>query len=135
MDNYALTTKQMTLSKEFNDDSKIVGEQTAKFLSLVYPAYLVNHSDIESLLDTNSTLRLESMTFFRIASCTEDNVEKIFEIINERFEKLFTALHSIDVPIAYGLVSNDGFTNLVLGVYRSKDVAILKSIHRVCYLE
>lgn len=128
MDNNELIKKQEALLQEFNNDSKIVGEQTAEFLRLVYPSYLVNQSDIESLMDTNSTLRLQSMTFFRIASCTADNVEKVFENVNERFEKLFTALYSIDIPIAYGLVSSEGITNLVIGVYQSKDVESLKTI-------
>lgn len=128
MDNNELIKKQEALLKEFNDDSKIVGEQTAEFLRLVYPSYLVNQSDLESLMDSNSTLRLQSMTFFRIASCTADNVEKVFENVNERFERLFTALYSIDIPIAYGIVSSDGITNLVIGVYQSKDVESVKTI-------
>lgn len=128
MDNNELIKKQEALLKEFNDDSKIVGEQTAEFLRLVYPSYLVNQSNLESLMDSNSTLRLQSMTFFRIASCTADNVEKVFENVNERFERLFTALYSIDIPIAYGIVSNDGITNLVIGVYQSKDVESVKTI-------
>lgn len=128
MENNELIMKQKSLLKEFNNDSKIVGEQTANFLRLVYPSYLVNKSNLESLMDSNSALRLQSMTFFRIASCTADNVEKVFENINERFEKLFTALYSIDIPIAYGLISSNDVTNLVIGVYQSKDVESLKVI-------
>ena len=128
MENNELIKKQEAILKEFNDDSKIVGEQTAEFLRLVYPSYLVDQSDIESFMDTNSTLRLQSMTFFRIGSCTADNVEKVFENVNERFEKLFTALYSINIPVAYGLVSSGGVTNLVIGVYQSKDVESLKAI-------
>lgn len=128
MDNNELIQKQEALLKEFNSDSKIVGEQTAEFLRIVYPSYLVDRSDIEALMDINSTLRLQSMTFFRIASCTADNAEKVFENVNEHFEKLFTALYSIDIPIAYGLISNGDVTNLVIGVYQSKDVKSLKTI-------
>ena len=89
MDNTELTLKQETLLREFNEDSRIVGEQTTEFLRLVYPSYLVDHSRIESLLESDSSVKLQSMTFLRIASCTADNVEKVFENINERFEKLF----------------------------------------------
>ena len=68
------------------------------------------------------------MTFFRIGSCTADNIDKVFENVNERFEKLLTALYSIDIPIAYGIVSRDGVTNLVLSVYSSSDVESVKTI-------
>lgn len=129
MVNAELTLQQKKARlEEFNMDSKVVGDQTAKFLKLVYPSYLVDKQDIEPLMDQDSSLRLESMTFFRISSCTADNVEKVFENVNKRFEKLFTALYSIDIPVAYGVVSRDGVTNLVLGVYSSEDVEPVKSI-------
>lgn len=128
MANAELTPQQKSHLEEFNLDSKIVGDQTAKFLKLVYPSYLVNKDDVESLLDKDSTSHLQGMTFFRIRSCTADNVDKVFENVNKRFEKLFTALYSIDVPIAYGVMSRDGVTNLVLGVYSSKDVEPVKAI-------
>ena len=123
-----LTPKQDEFIKEFNQDSQIIGEQTAKFLSLVYPSYLVDKEDLGTLLEKDSTLRLQSMTFFRIGSCTADNVDKVFDNVNERFEKLLTALYSIDIPIAYGIVSRNGITNLVLGVYSSNDVESVKTI-------
>lgn len=128
MANTELTPQQKAHLEEFNVDSKVVGDQTAKFLELVYPSYLVNQQDVESLMDKDSTLRLAGMTFFRISSCTADNVDKVFENVNKRFEKLFTALYSIDVPVAYGVVSRDGMTNLVLGVYSSEDVEPVKAI-------
>jgi hypothetical protein len=79
-------------------------------------------------MDKESAIRIESMTFFRISSCTADNVEKVFENVNERFEKLYTALYSINVPVAYGLVSRSGITNLVLGVYNRSDVECVRTI-------
>lgn len=123
-----LIAKQEEIIKEFNQDSQIIGEQTAKFLSLVYPAYLVDKENLATLLEKDSTLRLQGMTFFRIGSCTADNVDKVFDNVNERFEKLLTALYSIDIPIAYGIVSRKGITNLVLGVYSSNDVESVKTI-------
>lgn len=123
-----LTAKQEKIIKEFNQDSQIIGEQTAKFLSLVYPSYLVDKENIGTLLEKDSTLRLQSMTFFRIGSCTADNVDKVFDNVNEQFEKLLTALYSIDISIAYGIVSRNGITNLVLGVYSRNDVEVVKTI-------
>lgn len=123
-----LTANQKAFIKAFNADSQIIGEQTEKLLKLVYPSYLIDKTDLEPLLEKDSTLRLQSMTFFRIGSCTADNVDKVFENVNERFEKLLTALYSINIPIAYGIVSRDGVTNLVLGVYSSSDVESVKTI-------
>ena len=123
-----LTAKQDDLIKEFNQDSQIIGEQTAKFLSLVYPSYLVDKENLETFLEKDSTLRLQSMTFFRIDSCTVDKVDKVFKSVNERFEKLLIALYSIEIPIAYGIISRDGVTNLVLGVYSSNVVESVKTI-------
>lgn len=122
MNNGGLKERQEEILQEFNNDSRIVGEQTAEFLRLVYPSYLVDHEDIETLLDKSGSSHLQSMTFFRIGNCTADNVEKVFESVSERFQKLFTALYSINIPIAYGLISRDGITNLVIGIYRSDDV-------------
>lgn len=123
-----LMEQQEELDKEFQEDSKVIGNEVYGFLSLVYPAYLVDQSDIERHLDPDSSAQLESMTFFRIGSCTADNVEKGFENVNERFEKLFTAFYSIKIPIAYGLISSDGKTSLVIGVYNRTDVESVKVI-------
>ena len=123
-----LTYNQDTFIKEFNSDSQIIGEQTERFLKLVYPSYLVDKSNLEPLLDKNSNDKLQSITFFRIGSCTTDNADKVFESVNERFEKLLTALHSINIPIAYGIVSRNGVTNLVLGVLSKNDVDSVKTI-------
>ena len=128
MSNTDLSEIQNNLLKEFTTDSNIIGIQTNEFLSLVYPSYLVDRDNIESLLDKESTVRIQSMTFFRISSCTADNVEKVFDNVNERFEKLFTALYSINIPIAYGIVSQDGITNLIIGIYNSSDVECVITI-------
>ena len=60
------------------------------------------------------------MRFFRLNSCTTEQVDDLAAYLNEKMDKLFTAIHSLGVPIAYGIVSYKGQTNLVLGV-ESKD--------------
>lgn len=128
MNKVDLTKEQLDLMQEFNNDSRIVGEQTAEYLRLVYPSYLVDRNDIEKYLDNGSTDRLQSMTFFRVSSCTADNVDKVFEDVCERFQKLFAALYAINIPVAYGVQSIDGVTNLIVGIYRSSDVESVKSV-------
>lgn len=127
MNDKELGTQQNSI-KDFDCDSAVIGKQTEEFLRLVYPAYLVDRDNLDPLLDGESTLQLDGMTYFRISCCTADTVEKVFEVMNEKFEKLFTALHSIGVSISYGLVSRNGVTNLVLGVYSSGDVDSVKKI-------
>ena len=128
VENNELIERQEMLLQEFKNDSNVIGEQTEQYLRLVYPSYLVDKDNIESQMDSQSTHRLQSMTFYRIVSCTADNVEKVFESVNQRFEKLFTALYSINVPAAYGLVSRDGITNVVIGIYKSGDVETVRAI-------
>lgn len=115
-------------NSEFNDDSSVLGQQTDRFLRLIYPSYLIDNSSINNYIENDSSSLLDSMTFFRISSCTIENTEDIFESVNQKFEKLFTALHSINIPIGYGIISRNGITNLVLGVYKSADIKTIKSI-------
>lgn len=114
---------------EFNNDTHIVGEQTDRFLRLIYPGYLLDvNTSLDEHLEKDSSLLLDSMTYFRIARCTVENTEDLFESVNAKIVKLLTALHSINIPVAYGIVSRDGVTNLVFGVYYSADVPAVKSI-------
>ncbi|EGR1558521.1 DUF87 domain-containing protein [Vibrio parahaemolyticus] len=128
MNKNELSVQQDITIKEFSNDTCVIGKQTEEFLHLVYPAYLVDSYNVEQHLDSDSTLQLDGMTYFRISSCSVETVDKAFEVINEKIEKLFTALHSIGVSIAYGLVSRNGVTNLVLGIYSCRDVETVKSI-------
>ncbi|MBY3787650.1 hypothetical protein HPQ32_04225 [Photobacterium carnosum] len=128
MNNKDLTTQQDIDLKNFANDTNLIGEQTEEFLHLIYPAYLVDSNNTDQYLDNNSTSQLDGMTYFRISSCSVETVDKAFEVINEKIEKLFTALHSIGVSISYGLISRNGVTNLVLGIYSYKDVESVKSI-------
>ena len=52
MSNTDLSEIQNNLLKEFTTDSNIIGIQTNEFLSLVYPSYLVDRDNIESLLES-----------------------------------------------------------------------------------
>lgn len=126
----ALTPRDGDFVTEFRMDSQVVGEQTERFLDLVYPSYRVNGQNLESYLDPSGDVRLAGMTFFHIRSCSADrsDADKDFRDIHTRFEKLFTALHAIRVPVAYGVVSRNGVTRLVLGVYADTDVQPVKAI-------
>ena len=128
MENINISAEQQAALDEFRSDSRIIGVQTEHYLRLVYPAYLVDPANIEDLLDQDSSIQLDGMTFYRICSCAVGSADKLFETINTKVEKLFTALHSIGVSVAYGLVSQGGQTNLVLGVYSKNDVQSVENI-------
>ncbi len=117
------------VKQEFDSDTQVIGEQTDRFLQIVYPGYLVDsNTSLDKYLENDSSLLLDSMTFLRIARCTVENTDDLFESINTKMEKLFTALHSIDVSVGYGIVSRNGVTNLVLCVYSSSEVLVVKRI-------
>ena len=119
------------IKQKFNNDSRIIGEQTDCYLDLVYPSYLVDGAkSLDHLLENDSSLLLDSMTFFRVARCSVEDAEDLFESVNDKIEKLLTALHSIDVPVGYGVISRNGVTNLVLCIYSSKDVSLVKKVVR-----
>ena len=67
------------------------------------------------------------MRFFKLNSCTTEQVDDLALYLNEKMEKLFTAIHSLGVPVAYGIVSYKGQTNLVLGVKSKEAQEIVES--------
>ena len=111
---YPPLKREEAIREAFKQDSEIIGVQTEEFLRLVYPSYLVDVESIEALLLEENCTLWQSMIFFRICSCTVDNADQIFAHVNERFEKLFTALCAISIPVTYGIVSRGGVTQLVL---------------------
>lgn len=118
------------LEAQFNHDTKIVAEQSAHFINEIHPAYLYNtKQDILALSYESSDELLDAFTFFRIISCTTDEVDDIFNFLNEKMNKFYTALYSIGKPIVYGIVSYSGIMNLIVGLYDSGNNAkLLKSI-------
>lgn len=117
------------IKQEFDNDTQTIGKQTDKFLEIVYPGYLLDSKkSIDAYIDNDSSLLIESMTFLRIRSCSVENTDDLFASMNNKMEKLFTALHAIDISVGYGIVSRSGVTNLVLCIYSSKDVLAVKSI-------
>lgn len=118
------------LEEQFKQDTKIVAEQSAQFVKELHPAYLHNtKQDIIGLSYDGSDELLDAFTFFRIISCTTDEVDDMFEFLNEKMDKFYTALYSVGKPVVYGIVSYGGTMNLIVGLYDSgNDAKLLKSI-------
>lgn len=110
----------LKLKKEFENDINILGEQADLLVRSTSPYLAITNNSVKKCLNDNSAQDLEGMRFFRLNSCTTEQVDDLAGYLNEKMEKLFTAIHLLDVPIVYGIISYEGQTNLVLGV-ESKD--------------
>lgn len=121
MNNEPSLNLQDISSSNFEEDSLLIGKSVTRFLETVYPSYLLDRNNLDKFIEKNSLDRLNAIKFFKIASYTFDNSTNDIENISEKFEKLFSALYSIRIPIVYGVISQNGQTNLVLGVEKSKD--------------
>lgn len=112
--------------RQFDEDTTIVAEQSSMFVKTIHPAYLCNTKEqILGYSYQDSDMLLDAFTFFRIVSCTTEEVEDMFEYLNKKMNKFYTALYSIGKPVVYGIVSYQGTTNIIIGVYDSNDDAIV----------
>lgn len=118
------------LKAQFEQDTAIVAEQSALFVKNIHPAYLYNtKKEIMELSYEDSDDLLDAFTFFRIVSCTTDEVDDMFEFLNGKMNKFYTALYSVGKPVVYGIVSYQGTMCIVVGLYDSdNDANMLKSI-------
>lgn len=109
--------------KRFEQDTAIIVEQTNRFVATMHPAYLVSEAQVLDLTYENSAELLEAFTFFRIKSCSSENADALSEYLSGKMTKFYTAVHSLNKAIVYGVISFEGKTNLVIGVYTEKDEA------------
>ena len=119
--------KALQLKEEFENDTAVLGEQAGLLVQSISPYLAVNENSIRECLDNDSAKIIEGMRFFRLNSCTTEQVDDLAAYMNEKMDKLFTAIHSLGVPVAYGIVSYQGQTNLVLGVESKDAQEILES--------
>lgn len=121
---------QAVLKAQFEQDTAIVAEQSELFLKNIHPSYLYNtKKEIMDLSYTDSDALLDAFTFFRIVSCTTDEVDDMYEFLNGKMDKFYTALYSVGKPVLYGIVSYQGTMNIVVGLYDlDNDAKLLKSI-------
>lgn len=106
------------MDEQFKEDTAIIADQVDRYVKVMNPGYLVDANNFDSLIEQDSGSFLNFMAFYRIASCTVEKSDDLFRVINNKMEKLMAALHSIDVPIGFGVISRNGITNLVFGIDR-----------------
>ena len=83
-----------------------MAKQAAEFIEEIHPARLLQtKQEIMDLSYAKSDELLDSFAFFRIVSCTTDEVDDMFDFLNEKMDKFYTALYAVGKPVVYGIVS------------------------------
>lgn len=106
----------------------VLSKQAENFVQSVAPYLQVNNTSIKNYVADNSSEIIQGMRFFRLKSCTTEEVEDLALYLNEKMEKLFVATSSLNEPIAYGIASDDGQTSLVIGVQSAEAESVIKSL-------
>jgi len=119
--------RELQVQEEFDNNTAVLGEQAGLLVQSISPYLAVNPDSIRECLDEDSAQTIDGMRFFRLNSCTTEQVDDLAAYLNERMDKLFTAIHSLGVPIAYGVVSYEKQANLVLGVGNKEAQEIIES--------
>ena len=57
----------------------ILSEDTFKYLQLVCPAYTISQDNIDQYLEEKSSVLLKNMTFYKILSCTTEEIKSVGE--------------------------------------------------------
>lgn len=115
------------IKTKFNDNAVALHTQVESFIDVVAP-YLKAADCGRELKCDGSAEYLKSMTFFRLNSCTTEEMEDIAAYLNQKIEKLFTAIHSLNSPVIYGIVSRNGKANIVIGVETQAHETVVKSM-------
>jgi len=100
-----------------SENHDVLMNSQQRLLELLYPYHLVDNSTIDKYISSNSKKDLQKFTFYRIVSCSVEQEENAHQILQEKMERLMTVIHSMQIPVVYGIISKDGFTSLVLGIY------------------
>lgn len=98
------------------DHTTILNKQAELLVANVAPYLGIAKETVKNYLDNRSVQTIEGMRFFRLSSCTTESEDNVAIYLQEKMEKLFGAIHCLNVPIAYGIVSYEGRANLVLGI-------------------
>lgn len=119
MDNkHEVTISTPNLDIQFEQDTRTVAEQSARFIKQMQPAYFCeSKKEILDLSYSNADLLLDTFSFYRIASSSVEDSEHISDIFSNKMNHFYTALYSLKIPVIFGIVSYQGTMNLVVGVY------------------
>lgn len=122
--------KSLQISEHFENDIAELGKQANLLVQCASPYLAISETSVREYLDNDSAKVIEGMRFFKLNSCTTEQVDDLATHLNEKMGKLFTAIHPLGVPVAYGIVSYEGKTNLVLGVGSKEAQEVVESFIR-----
>ena len=110
--------------EQFNNDTKIIGERTEMLFRELAP-YLFAHNkdgEINNInIEKESTLTMERINFYKIASCTIEESDSFFDYLNDRIKKILSVAYSMNVPVCFGIIGQENKTSLVLSVDPTAD--------------
>ncbi len=111
------------IKAEYLENNKVLSDLLQLFSTTVAP-YMIHIPNLEKVVKEDTNSILASKQFFRLNSCTVEDINDAFLLINGKIEKLLVALHSLDSEIIYGVISRGGQSHIVLGVdYDKKNIA------------
>ena len=110
------------------ENVQLLGQQAGAFVQSVAPYLQVNNANIKNYVADNSSEIIQGMRFFRLKSCTTEDVEDLALYLNEKMEKLFVAINPLSEPIAYGVTSYGGQTSLIVGVQSQEAEGVIRSL-------
>lgn len=119
---------RLQLIQDFINDTAVLSEQAGNFIQCVSPYLSISRDNVPEYLDKKSDKLVDSMHFFRLCSCTTEDIEDLADYLKSKMVKLFTAIHSLGMPVAYGIISYDGQANLVIGVENKSAEDVTKSL-------
>ena len=102
------------LQREFDNDTEIVAEQASHFVTTMHPAFIVSEAIVSDLSYNNSAELLDAVSFYRIKSCSAENQVELGQYLQTKMSTFYTAIHALNKPVVYGIISHAGIANLVL---------------------
>lgn len=120
-DNMLPVKSPVELQREFEQDTYIVAEQSHHFIQITQSAYMISKSELSNLIYDNSAELLDAVSFFKIKSCTADSADEVEEYLRGKMTKFYSAIHALNKAVIYGVISYNGTTNLVIGIYADED--------------
>ncbi|MCM1991321.1 ATP-binding protein [Oceanirhabdus seepicola] len=113
----------------FSEDVNIICTETNRLVNQFYPCYSYDRdTTLKCAMESNSLAVLNTITFYRIAECTIDNVEDLMEYFTDKMQKLLMTIYSINAIVCYGIVGYKGKNSLVIGVKSVNDDNVTKKI-------
>lgn len=108
------------IQDSYNQSNNDLKTQVSAFVNAVSPYLSVGElSESAHYLTSEDTLNaLKVYTFYRLRGCMVEDIDDIASYLNDKMETLFTAIYPLNKSILYGVASQNGRANIVIGIER-----------------